>query len=310
MRYFIASLALMLPLGTAGVVTAAEDGEPTDEAVQPVQVEAGQIELAAAEEALQVKGEKGEKGEKGRRGKEGAKGRRGGREGHGPPKPEMLFKKFDKNGDDQLSRAEFMELSKAMREHHARRGQGQGKGKGKGKGKGPEGKGPRGERGGREFGSRDGKRPGPPPRGEGARAEGARGDGDRAFRRPPETLRNPSDRPGPPEGRRGKRGDGDRQGFEGRRGGGPEGRHMPDPGRIFERFDKNGDDQLSRDEFKQLAEAMREMRERFGNREGHGFDRDRPGPPRRGGPEKGDRRGPPRGDRTSLEAPAEDDSTA
>ncbi|NOY40794.1 MAG: hypothetical protein GXP26_03015 [Planctomycetes bacterium] len=212
MRYFIASLALVLSAGMAGTALADEGGEQSAEATQ--------AEAGTADAAVENKSDK--KG-KGRRGKGGNKGSRGKRDGHGPPKPEELFKKFDENKDGQLSLEEFMELSKAMRKHHARRGQGKG---GKGAGKG---------------GPRDGDRLGPPP------------------------LRNPGDRPGARD-----------------RGGPSEGHRMPDPNKVFDRFDKDGDGQLSREEFGDLAEAMREMRKRFGRREGKGPKGDRPGPPRRG----------------------------
>lgn len=91
-------------------------------------------------------------------------------------------------------------------------------------------------------------------------------------------LQNPGDRPGPPpEGRRGRRGD-----AQGRQQGSREGgRRMPDPNEVFDHFDANGDGQLSRKEFRKLAEKMRERREQYGRR-GQGSD-DRRGPPRQGG---------------------------
>ncbi len=213
MRYFIASLALVLSAGMAGTALADEGGEQS--------VEAAQAEVGTADASVENKND--EKG-KGRYSNDGLKGQRGKRAGHGPPNPEELFDKFDENKDGQLSREEFMELTKAMRKHHARRGQC---------------KGPRGKGAGRGA-PRDGDRLGPPP------------------------LRNPGDRPGARD-----------------RGGPPEGHRMPDPNQIFDRFDKDGDDQLSREEFGELADAMREMRKRFGRHGGKGPKGDRPGPLRR-----------------------------
>ena len=266
MRYFMIGLSLMLATAAAGTLLAAEDSQPVDEA----------IESATALEEV-------EKDKKGR----GGKGKKAGRRGQGPPKPEELFEKFDANGDNQLSREEFMQLSEFMREHHAR--------------KRPGPRGERGERPGRNFGRRDGDRPGPPPP--------PPREGRREFRSPP-PLRNPGNQSGPPPGERfGRRGDGERPSFRGREGGPPEGRR-PDPNRIFDHFDRNQDDQLSREEFLVLAERMREMRERHGDRGGRGFDRDRPGPPRRGGPPREGR--PPRGERergADLGPPVQDDSS-
>ncbi|MCG8451168.1 MAG: hypothetical protein MI725_16490, partial [Pirellulales bacterium] len=60
---------------------------------------------------------------------------------------------------------------------------------------------------------------------------------------------------------------GKRQGRAGRQRGQGRGQRPdgpPDPARLFERFDENGDDQLSREEFMRLSAAVREMRERSG----------------------------------------------
>jgi len=113
-----------------------------------------------------------------------------------------------------------------------------------------------------------------------------------------------------------------RHGPEGRDGHGP---RRPNPDKLFDRFDADGDGQLSRAEFLELAESMRRMHERSGSdgpRMGKGRD-GRPGPPhaerrgrRRPGPRKGDSDGPrrrhaPREDRddTSSDAsPVLDDS--
>ncbi|NOZ38924.1 MAG: hypothetical protein GXP24_01700 [Planctomycetes bacterium] len=229
--------------------------------------ELNEDERATAREAMRSR--RGGKGKgnraKGRKGKGNkAKGQRGPkRGGHGgPPDPGKLFDKFDANGDGQLSRAEFMKLAEEVRP-------------------------PRGR------GDRDGaRRKGPPPKGK------RRFDSERP-------LQNPSDRPGPSprgEGRRrfhdeedprahGPRGRGPRgSGARGHQGHGP-----PNPEKVFERFDENGDDQLSREEFMKLAGKMREMHERHGRggergmRGGHGPRR---GPPGEEGPQG--RRRPPR----------------
>lgn len=80
-----------------------------------------------------------------------------------------------------------------------------------------------------------------------------------------------------------------KDGAEGRRGGrGGEG--PPNPEELFERFDANGDNQLSREEFHKLAESMREhhaQHRRGKGRHGEGHGR-RPGPP----DGAGDRPGP------------------
>ncbi len=181
---------------------------------------------------------------RGRRGKDGAKGRREGKGGKGPPSPERLFEKFDADGDNQLSREEFMELAKSMQEHRERHRRSKGQaGKGSGRRGGP----PEG-------------RPGPP-------REGRRDFGSR-----PE-LQNPGDRPGPPP-----------RGKEGRRGKGPEGhgRRPPNPGKLFDRFDENEDGQLSREEFMELAHSMRERHGRGKDRMGKGRDGRKGGPGREG----------------------------
>ncbi|MDZ4656934.1 MAG: EF-hand domain-containing protein [Bythopirellula sp.] len=194
-----------------------------------------------------------------------------------PPDPNLLFDEFDADKDGQLSRDEFMKLTEVQRER----------------------RGPRPPREGRPDGPPRGEgddRPGPPP-------------GDRDFGpRPP--LQNQIDGPpgpppegefGPPRGPRGPE-------ARGPRPGGPEGRG-PDPNQMFDRFDANGDDQLSRDEFMQMTDRLREMRERFGQggpggrgpRGGEGF-----GGPRRGGPAGGR---PPRPQRPDGETGAESEAT-
>ncbi|MCA9229045.1 MAG: EF-hand domain-containing protein [Planctomycetales bacterium] len=209
------------------------------------------------------------KGGKDRPKKGPGNGFRGGKDRPGPPDPNKLFELFDADGDDQLSRDEFMKLSEFMREQREKWGPGAG---------GPGER--RGERRGRPGGPPDGPgdRPGPPP-------------GERRDFRPPGPLQNPGDGPGPDfRESANRRGGPDGQGprnFEGRR--------PPNPDMLFDRFDKNDDDQLSREEFMELTEAMRNLRERFGQgRErafGGGRDRgDRPGPP--GPPDRGGPDGP------------------
>ncbi len=218
-------------------------------------------ERANAREAMRARrGGKGKSG-KGKAGKGKGRGQRGGPGGQGGrPDPAKLFDKYDANGDGQLSRAEFMKLAKEVRPPRPPRGHG------KRGGPRPDGS----PREGRRSFDRDrplqnpGDRPGPPPRPEGHR----RFSDDEGF-----------DAPRGPRGPQGPRPQG--PGAQGRRGLGP-----PDPEMVFDRFDEDGDDQLSREEFMKLADHMREMRQRHG-RGGHGPGRG----PRRGPP--GDR--PPRG---------------
>jgi Ca2+-binding EF-hand superfamily protein len=228
------------------------DGELNDE------------ERQTAREAMRERRGGGGRGEG--RGPEGRGQGRGPEDRPAPPDPNALFDEFDADKDGQLSREEFTKLTEA------RRGFMRG-------GRPPRDRGPR----------EGGDRPGPPPE---------RGEFER---RPP--LQNQVERPdGPPrdpgdgrrgEGRRGPRGEGfgpppGPGGPEGRGPGGPgpEGRRGPDPNRMFDRFDADGDDQLSREEFTNLAERLQEMRERVGDagqRRGGGRGGEY-GPPDRGRP--------------------------
>lgn len=215
----------------------------------------------------------------------GGEGRGPGGEGRpAPPDPNLLFDEFDTDKDGQLSRDEFMKLTAAQRERRGPHPPREGRPDGPPRGGGDDRPGP--PPGDRDFGPRpplqnqiDGP-PGPPPEGEFGPPRGPRGPRGPEGRGP---------RPGGPEGR------------------GPEGWGGPDPNQIFDRFDENGDDQLSRDEFMQLTERLREMRERFGQGgpggrgpRGEGF-----GGPRRGGPEGGR---PPRPQRPDAESGAESES--
>ena len=195
-------------------------------------------------------------------GKAGREGR--GRQGQagrpqGPPDPMQLFDRFDENNDGQLSREEFTKLTKAMREMRERRGAG--------------------SQPNRRRADRDGRQG--PPKDRGDRPRGPRREeGDRDRFRPLQTP-GPQSWRGDQRGFRGRddeRGERDPRGSSGR---GFEQRRFeqpgpPNPERLFNAFDANNDDQLSREEFKQLTAAMREWMGRGGRQ---GF--------RRGLPEEG-----------------------
>ena len=224
-------------------------------------------ERANAREAMRARrGGKGKAG-KGKAGKGKGRGQRGGPGGPGGrPDPAKLFDKYDADGDGQLSRAEFMKLAKEVRPPRPPRG----------------------------HGKRGGPRPDGPPR-----------EGRRNFDRD-RPLQNPGDRPGPPPRPEGRRRFNDEEGFDaprgpqgpgaqgpGARGPGSQGRRgpgSPDPEVVFDRFDEDGDDQLSREEFMRLADHMREMHQRHGHhRQGHHGQ----GHHRQGRSGHGPRRGPP-----------------
>ena len=280
MRATIFFLAVSLPLMLTGIVTAQPEGGDADQSRQRnPEMRQKMIEefdadgdgklndeerQEARETMRQRRGGQDGQGRPGRGGPQGRRGQGGGPQG--PPDPNELFDRFDEDGDGQLSREEFMKLTEEMRN---RRG-------------GPGGPGgPKADRG---------PRPGPP---EGAdrprrRPEGGgpprdRGDSDRPR------VRDEVDRPlqnqldGPPRDGRGPR----------LGPGGPDGRPGPDPNVLFDRFDENGDDQLSREEFMHLTETMRQRMMETGRRPG-GPRGEGAGPPNRGGPPNRDR---PRGER-------------
>jgi len=268
MRYLITSRCLTMSVLVAGSVWAAgdapKDGDRSDRRAEMRQKmlnefdadgngELNEGERANAREKMRARRGGKARGAKGAKGARGAKKGRKGRGGR--PDPGKMFEKFDANGDGQLSRREFMKLAEAMRAHRQQRGPG-------------------------KLGD---ARPGGPPI---ARRDNF--DRDRP-------LQSPGDRPGPPprsEGRRRLQGDdGPRDRPRGPKGRGPGRQGPPDPAKVFERFDENGDDQLSREEFMKLADHMREMRKRHGS--GDRGDREGRGP-RRGPPGED---GPPRGRR-------------
>ncbi len=232
-------------------------------------------ERQTAREAMRERGDRPD----GRRGRQGrGQGQNRERSGEGrpaPPDPNKLFDEFDADKDGQLSREEFMKLSETQRERR---------------------------------GSRPPREGGPPRRGDKNRPGPPAGDKDFGPRPPLQnqidgTPGQPRDGEfGPPRGPRGPESRGP-QGRGPRGGGGPEGRGGPDPNQIFDRFDENGDDQLSREEFIEMSDRLREMRERFGEGgprgpRGDGFGR----PPRPQRPE-----GEPG---VESEAPEDDDESA
>jgi len=249
MRYFITPLCtpfcLVLTVLSAAP-TWAEDEAPDRESHRAEKRQQileefdadGDGKMSEAERATAREEMRSRRG-KGKGKKRGSKDRRG---PGGPPDPEKLFDEYDVNNDGQLSREEFMKLREAVR--HQRR---------------------HGKRGGTR--SDEGFRTG-----EGSRPDGSPSEDRPRFDRSG-PLQNPGDRPGAPprEGRRRRGGDDgpDARGPNKGRGPnarGPKGHRPPSPEQVFERFDENGDDQLSRKEFMKLADRMREMRKQHGQR--------------------------------------------
>lgn len=282
MRYLTSTFCLALSALVAG--TAWADDEAPTERDRPAEMrkrimeefdvdgdgELSDEERATAREEMRNRrrnraGQDGEAGPRGDR-QRGERMRRGDREGRrggpaGPPNPEEVFDRFDADGNGSLSRQEFIKLTEEMRPPRPPRG-------------------PRGPEAG--------------PKGSEDAPEGRR----RFDRQRP--LQNPDGGDQPPR-RRARLNDEDAQPQRGPRGrgqgargfGGPGG--PPNPEAIFDRFDENGDGQLSRAEFRQLTERMRQMR----GGQGQGGQRMRQGRGRgQGGPggEEGRprRRRPPR----------------
>ena len=226
---------------------------------------------------------------------------RRGPQDQGPPNPSKLFDHFDADGDEQLSREEFLKLTEAVQKMRERFGHGEGR------------------PGLRRF--REARRDTPPDESNNRQDTPPP---ERRFKRP-EPFQNPSNRPKGEarEGRRGRRGpEGEGRRFpdagppqpRGPEGRGPERRHPPDPAEVFDRFDLNGDDRLSREEFMNLAKTMRERTGQGGPAEKR-FRRDRgdrPGPKEGRGPQRRDRRRPPRPERegAGLAIPEAQDDTA
>jgi hypothetical protein len=297
MRYLFLSLtALVVPIALAGTLRAQEEQgkDPAGRPPRNPEVRQRLLEEFDADGDGQLSEEERQKAREAMRERRGNLPGGPGR-GAGPmADPNALFDKFDANGDGQLSREEFAELSKVVRNRMRQQGPPAG-GPGRA-GQGRRGGPPAGDLGG-PVPPGDIEHPLPPGPGKIAARRGA-------------PLRNPIDGPpGPPEGGP-PPGPGDAEqgppaagrpwgppggpGFDGPPGGeGPRGPRMgPDPNRLFDRFDENGDDQLSREEFLKLTKAMREMRGRF----------EQGGPPF-GGPQGGrpGRRGP--GGRGGADAP-------
>lgn len=184
-------------------------------------------------------------------------------DGGGPPPadPELkqrILTAFDTNGDGELDRAERQAIRRGMQAFFTPAGP---------EGRGPAGRDPEGRRGPR--GQRGpGARPGPDAIAGPDAAQGPDGPDDRPPR-DRDAARRPRDGRGGP--------------------GGPDGQAgPPNPMRLFNRFDEDQDNELSRREYVRLT---RFVRERFhpgpppGGPDGPRFDRGRgDGPPPMDGP--------------------------
>ncbi len=172
-----------------------------------------------------------------------------------PERRQKLIAEFDTDGDGKLNEEERQKARQSMRERRQNRPEGRPEGPPEGRrGRkpgnqgldGPEGR-PRGDRG---------------PGGPEGRPRGDRGPGG------PEGRSRGDRGPGGPEGRpRGDRGPG---GPEGRPRGnrGPQGHAPFDLGEMFDKFDKNSDGSLSREEFQALTQEIRQMRQNMKRQHG------------------------------------------
>ena len=210
----------------------------------------------------------------GKAGKGGPAGARGpeGRRGPQPPNPAEMFAKFDKDNDGKLSKDEFMEMAKTIREHMRRPGGPGGPDGARFEGRRPDGP----DRHARFEGRRP---PGPPmgPRFEGRDRE------DRGFAGGPEGRRYERDRfEGPPP----------RRGFDRERFAGPPEARLVRTRTLFAwsrwsalrtRPFRRSHAAANSNASDLTARRSRFERDRFaGPPRGHGMDRDRfAGPPER-----------------------------
>lgn len=152
--------------------------------------------------------------------------------GPNPERIQRLLEEFDADGDGQLSDEERANARQTMQQRRGERGDARGEGRGQGRDEARRGP-------GREE-AREEAREGRGPEGRGP--QGRRGQG------PPEGRRGYG---GPPEGRRGP-------------GGPPAGlarsSNFIDPRVLFDQFDVDDDDQLSREEYLSLSIEVQKIR--------------------------------------------------